>query len=181
MNNLNIICAMTRDGGIGLNGKLPWHFKSDLHFFSKITSNGKNAIIMGRKTWEGLSIKPLKNRCNIILTANKNYKENVIHTNNVIICNDFEDIINLNREKNFDNLWIIGGSEIYKLVFNNYNKCIQNIYITEIFKDYTCDTFFPIYECSINNLIKFEYELINEIYEKDVKLSFHRFFRNDNH
>jgi len=105
MNNLNIICAVSSNGGIGLKGKLPWHFKSDLHFFSKITSQGNNAIIMGRKTWEGLPYKPLKNRYNIILTNNVEYecKQNN-NENNIKVLNSFDEIFRFNRKKCFDTL-----------------------------------------------------------------------------
>ena len=54
---IHLIWAQDNNGGIGLNGKLPWHISEDLKNFKKITSN--STIIMGRKTWESLPIKPL--------------------------------------------------------------------------------------------------------------------------
>jgi len=60
---LNVVLASTRAGGIGLNNTLPWHLKGDLKHFANITKNYnldkserekgyKNAIVMGRKTFE---------------------------------------------------------------------------------------------------------------------------------
>ena len=70
---LHVIWASPDDGGIGLNGKLPWRIKQDLLEFKRITTttttaisncgendtngaNGsptsRNAVIMGRSTWE---------------------------------------------------------------------------------------------------------------------------------
>ena len=55
-----IVGVCKHNFGIGKDNYLPWHFKKDLQYFSKITrGTGSNAIIMGRKTWESLSKKPL--------------------------------------------------------------------------------------------------------------------------
>lgn len=81
---MEAILACTHDGGIGLNGKLPWRLKEDMKLFKKITTTiqnpndkekGKlNAVIMGRKTWESIPMKfrPLPNRINIILSKTIN-------------------------------------------------------------------------------------------------------------
>ena len=56
-------------------GSIPWRIKNDLKFFKQITSNvtnneKRNAVIMGRKTWESIpdKFRPLPNRLNIVLT-----------------------------------------------------------------------------------------------------------------
>mgnify|MGYP001345528933 CR=1 FL=1 len=48
MIEVHLIWAQDDNGGIGINGKLPWHISSDLKNFKKITLN--STIIMGRKT-----------------------------------------------------------------------------------------------------------------------------------
>lgn len=57
---INLIYAQSKNGYIGMNGKLPWHIPADLKYFSKTTKG--SVVIMGKKTW--LSIednhKPLK-------------------------------------------------------------------------------------------------------------------------
>ena len=63
---IHLIWAQDLNGGIGKDGKLPWHISEDLKNFKKITSN--HPVIMGRKTWDSLPIKPLPNRRNIILS-----------------------------------------------------------------------------------------------------------------
>ena len=77
--NINLIVAMCKNNGIGLNNKIPWKISEDMHYFSKKTSgnypgdgNKKNAVIMGRNTWESLpkKYKPLPHRFNIVLTKN---------------------------------------------------------------------------------------------------------------
>ena len=67
-----IIAAISRNGVIGkANGELPWHVKEEFQHFKKTTLGF--AVIMGRKTFETLG-KPLKERENIIVTRNLNFK-----------------------------------------------------------------------------------------------------------
>jgi dihydrofolate reductase len=78
MSRLTIIIAATKANGIGVNNSLPWHLPKEMKYFFQVTSNAadgqKNAVIMGRKTWESIPQKrrPLSNRYNIILTRNPN-------------------------------------------------------------------------------------------------------------
>jgi dihydrofolate reductase len=46
------------------------------------------------------------------------------------------------NERKFSQVWIMGGEFLYKTALNNVD--IDNIYITRIDNDFTCDTFFPI-------------------------------------
>ena len=76
---MEAILASTYNGGIGLNGKLPWRLKEDMKIFKRITTtiqnsddkNKLNAVIMGKNTWESIPLKfrPLSNRINIILST----------------------------------------------------------------------------------------------------------------
>ena len=61
-------------GVIGHNGDTPWHMPADLNRFRLITTaNRRNAVIMGRKTWDTIPSKyrPLPDRLNIIVTRQK--------------------------------------------------------------------------------------------------------------
>jgi len=71
-----VIVAVDENNGIGKDGKLPWHFFSEMKYFKKTTlqtndPNKKNMVIMGRNTWESIQPKyrPLKDRKNVILTS----------------------------------------------------------------------------------------------------------------
>ena len=66
---IHLIWAQDQNGGIGTNSKLPWHIPVDLQNFKKLTLNA--TIVMGRKTWESLPIKPLPKRRNIVLSSKK--------------------------------------------------------------------------------------------------------------
>ena len=64
---LTLIVARARNGAIGKDGTLPWHIPEDLKFFKRETLGG--AIIMGRRTWESLPFRPLKDRLNLVVTS----------------------------------------------------------------------------------------------------------------
>jgi hypothetical protein len=72
------IVACTRDGGIGKEGTLPWKLPGDMAYFKRVTLDtedvpgARNAVIMGRKTWESIpnSFRPLPGRLNVVLSRN---------------------------------------------------------------------------------------------------------------
>ena len=48
MQKINLIVAMCKNNGIGIEGKIPWHIEADMKYFSKMTKgDGLNAVIMG--------------------------------------------------------------------------------------------------------------------------------------
>ena len=132
--NISIIVAISKNGVIGKNNKLAWNLPDDIFYFSKMTMG--HSIIMGRKNWDSIpnKWKPLPNRKNIIISRNKN--QNI---NNVDITNSIEKAIKIGRENEDEEIFIIGGGEIYKLGF----EFVDKLYITEIKKNIEGDTFFP--------------------------------------
>tara|TARA_Y100000389_G_scaffold202079_1_gene246470 strand:+ start:12307 stop:12831 length:525 start_codon:yes stop_codon:yes gene_type:complete len=136
-----IISAVCKGGGIGLNGSLPWNIKEDLAFFSKQTKgNGNNAVIMGRKTWDSLKGRHLIKRDNLILSTKLDNIES--KSKNIIKAfTNVEDVCKFCINKNYDDVWVIGGSSIYKEFLDK--KIIDMCYITYIDKNFACDTFFP--------------------------------------
>ena len=63
------IVAVARDMAIGRDGKLPWHYPSDLKFFKRTTV--RNTVVMGSNTWRSIG-KPLPDRLNIVLSRSAN-------------------------------------------------------------------------------------------------------------
>ena len=61
-----ILVAVTPEGIIGKDNSIPWHYSADLKRFKRLTL-GKT-VIMGRRTWESLPVKPLPDRRNIVIT-----------------------------------------------------------------------------------------------------------------
>jgi dihydrofolate reductase len=146
---VNIIVAYCKNNGIGKDNTLLWNIKEDMAKFKRLTlGNKNNAVIMGRKTYESLNkIDGLANRDNLILS--KSLKINNTNTKNIV--KTFENLQNLEtfvKSKNYDEVWIIGGEEIYKLFLTNHAYkntifAINEIIITYIDKDFMCDTYFP--------------------------------------
>lgn len=148
MQNINVIVAMCKNKGIGLNNKLPWgKISKDLSNFKKLTiGNGNNVIIMGKNTLLSLPNGPLKSRTNLILS--KTIKDDeILKWKNKYPDNKIEFFDNLNKlddylkNNSFHDIWIIGGEQIYNLYVRS--KKIKKIYITYIDYEYPCDTFFP--------------------------------------
>ena len=100
---IHLIWAQDKYGGIGKNGRLPWKLPEDLKKFKRLTLN--STIIMGRKTWESLTLKPLPKRRNIVLTSNP--------IKNVETYPSIESCIKSLNRNNIKEIFIIGGSQIY--------------------------------------------------------------------
>lgn len=136
-----LIAAVSKDGGIGKQGNLPWRVKEDLTFFSRITKgDGNNAVIMGRKTWNSLGGKHLPGRDNYILSSTLDYEKEA--SGNVI--QSFGSITTMEAHidvRNYDDVWVIGGSEIYKQYLDSDK--VDTCYLTQIDQLFECDTFFP--------------------------------------
>tara|TARA_Y100000816_G_scaffold288760_1_gene273922 strand:- start:1465 stop:2019 length:555 start_codon:yes stop_codon:yes gene_type:complete len=168
--NINIIVAYCKNNGIGFQNKMPWHIKSDLKKFQKLTTGtGNNAVIMGKNTYNSIlnnNKNGLKNRDNLILSTSLSINKT---TDNNDIIKSFNSIQNLEtfiKTKNYNELWIIGGTQIYDLFLNNYPvDGLLNpgkIYITYIDENFECDSFFP----KIDNL---KYKFISQEIHNNLK------------
>ena len=95
-----------------------------------------HAIIMGRKNWESIPEKyrPLPGRKNIVVTRNKEFQDN-----GATVVNSIEKAIEVSRASEDEEIFIIGGGEIYKLGF----KYVDKLYITEIYAEVDGNTYFP--------------------------------------
>lgn len=135
-----------------MNGTLPWscngiNLINDQMYFKNITSyvndnNNTNAIIMGRKTWEGLprKNKPLKNRLNVVLTSNKKWAK-INLPKGTLSASSLQESLKLlsNTKTNIENVYVIGGSKLFEEVAFHPN--CHNFHITKIDNDFECDTF----------------------------------------
>lgn len=143
--NYKLIVAICNGNGIGHSNKIPWYSPNDLKHFSKLTrgnSNSKNAIIMGRKTWESIPKKPLPKRFHIVLTSNP---EGLIPEDdkfkNCIALSSISEVDEFCMRQEFDDCWVIGGGTIYKKYMEEKN--VTDIHVTHIHNDFDCDVFFP--------------------------------------
>ena len=143
--HIKVIVAMSMPSrGIGLENNIPWYIPEDLKRFSKLTKgNGNNAIIMGRKTWESLPIKPLPKRQNIILSKkslDNNYEIKLF--DNELYFSNLNDAIENCKLKEINTVWIIGGEKIYDLTLKTLP--INRVYVTILLKIMNAIHFFKI-------------------------------------
>src|SRR5699024_7134027 len=124
--SFSIVVAIAQNDVIGLNGTIPWHLRSDLQRFKKITLN--SCVIMGRATWESLPA-PLQDRTNIILTSDKTYKTSA---SKIFVANDLEQAKNIAQAMNVfrEEIFVIGGVEIYNLFLTQ--NLVDKLYVTWI-------------------------------------------------
>lgn len=145
--NFSIIVAIDENYGIGKNNKIPWRIESDMKYFKEITTktndeNKMNACIMGRKTYESIPIKfrPLPGRLNIVLSKNQD-----LIFENTIISHSLDEALNvISTKDNIENVFITGGAELYREAIES--PLLTKMYITRIYKNFECDTFFPNFE-----------------------------------
>lgn len=126
--SISLIIAMSQNGVIGNQNKLPWHLPEDLKHFKMLTMGHK--IVMGRKTFEAIG-RPLPGRENIVLTRDMAYK-----VSGISIIHAPDEIGDVAAEE----IFVIGGAEIYRLFLPKADR----LYVTLIKQDFSGDAFFPL-------------------------------------
>ena len=116
---ITLIVAMSDNGVIGKDGKIPWRIAEDVHRFKSLTL-GKPCI-MGRKTWESLPRKPLVGRANIVVTRDSSFR-----ADGAIVAHSFDDA--LMSAAGAEEIMIIGGVEIYEASLARASR----IHLTEV-------------------------------------------------
>lgn len=114
------IVAVDRNGAIGKDGKLPWHYSADMKFFKETTTG--NAVVMGHNTWRSLK-KPLPNRLNIVLSR----KSEIEPQDSVLVLRDVESVLRKAKELSCD-LFVIGGEQVYRSSLPHIDKWL----VTEV-------------------------------------------------
>ena len=122
------VVATARNGVIGKENKLPWHFSADLKFFKSLTMD--STIIMGRKTYESIG-RPLPGRPNFVLTQQQDLQIEGVQCFNTIE----KAILASQTPKTF----IIGGATIYEQTLEH----VKGIYRTLIYEDFEGDAYYP--------------------------------------
>lgn len=139
---ISAIVAVDKDWGIGFEGQLLEHLPPDMEYFKETTKG--HIVVMGRKTWDSLPKKPLKDRINIVI-SNSMFPFEGLYEWDIIkhlsICMTMNYAISYIHSINTDNdVFIIGGGEIYKQLLPYCDR----VYVTLIEKSHdNVDTYFP--------------------------------------
>jgi dihydrofolate reductase len=127
-----ILCA-DKNWGIGKNNKLLVSIPADMRFFRDTTTG--HVVVMGRKTLESFpGGKPLKNRTNLVLSGNPNYKVQGAET-----VHSAEELLETLKEYDTDDVYVIGGAAVYRLLL----PYCDTVYVTRVEMEYSADTWFP--------------------------------------
>ncbi len=152
MKKIIIIAAIGANKELGYDNGLIWRIKEDLAFFKRKTEY--HTIVMGRKTFESLP-GMLSNRRHIVITSTINDLGS-----EVIVCNDLESLLAL-LETIDDEIYIIGGSSIYRLFIDKADEMI----LTEIEDEFSrADAYFPDF-----NLDDWNVETVGEFSDEKTK------------
>jgi len=104
-----LIAAVADNGVIGRGGTMPWRLKSDMRHFRALTLD--KPVVMGRKTYLSLSIKPLPRRTNIVVTRDRDFT-----APGVVVAQGLEAALQVARGdalRRRADVMVIGGAEIY--------------------------------------------------------------------
>lgn len=131
-----VVARSWPDNIIGRNNQLPWHLRTDLQRFKRITMD--HVIVMGRNTYASIG-RPLPGRVNIVLSSKPladprnqfwNFSETTLlwaQTREDVLF--LADIVSLAKEKK--EFFVIGGQQLYSAFEDLFNK----IHLTEVFTE----------------------------------------------
>ncbi len=131
---LSLIAVIGKNRELGKDKELLWHIPGDLPRFKKITMG--HPIIMGRKTYESVG-NPLPGRTNIVITHDQSFD-----VAGLAVTHSLDEALELAKvSEGSDEIFIIGGGEIYKQVMSHADR----LYLTLVDREAEADTFFPEY------------------------------------
>jgi dihydrofolate reductase/thymidylate synthase len=166
---ISLFVTLDKNNGISKNGIIPWNIKKNTEYLTnkiKETLNQKNILIMDENTWKHIEKSYMINSILLVLTSSNN----LLKTNQKMFFKSVDDVLLYikyykNEIENVKNIFFIGGKIIYEDIIER--GICENIYVTEVDKDFECDLFFDI-DNYLNNqqFFKTNYtiENISEIY-----------------
>ncbi|MCB9591118.1 MAG: dihydrofolate reductase [Sandaracinaceae bacterium] len=129
---LTLIAAVAGGGVIGRDGDLPWRLRADLAQFKRRTLG--HPIVMGRKTWESLPKRPLKDRLNVVVTRQADYV-----AEGATVVSDVEAAVEAARASGAEEAFVIGGATLYAATLPHADRLV----ITHVDADVPGDVTFP--------------------------------------
>jgi dihydrofolate reductase len=131
-----LIAAVAQNGVIGQGGTMPWRLKSDMRHLRLLTTD--KPVVMGRKTWLSLFIKPLPRRTNIVITRDASFT-----APGATVALNLDAALQAARgdalRRGTGDIMVIGGAEIYAQAM----RLADRLEITQIHAVPEGDTRFP--------------------------------------
>lgn len=144
------VVAASENGVIGKDGEIPWDHPKDLKRFKEITMG--HPVVMGRRTFESLP-NPLPRRLNLVLSRKEDKLEGGSYEVDlggditsaggarVALRGSIDSALSLLKEKNFNEVYVIGGEEVYEATMSFVDEVRLSL-IHDTIED--GDSFYPI-------------------------------------
>lgn len=163
--NISMIAAVSSNGVIGIENKLPFDYPADMKHFRAKTLN--TTIIMGRNTFEGIG-RALPKRRNIVITSRKIEVEGIECFESIPKFMEYNELDSTHIPQD---IWFVGGARIYEEGMN-YATSIH-LTVTPDIVEHPQSIKFPFinpakWEVSeFHNLVPFDTTLKYVIYTKN--------------
>ena len=154
---LSLIVAMSENGVIGRDGRLPWKLPADMARFKALTMG--HPIIMGRKTYESIG-RPLPGRRNIVLSSQPGYAPAGVE-----VVPSLEAA--LERVRAEDEVFVIGGAAVYRETLPRADR----LYLTLVEGDIEGDTFFETPSAASWRLVSEEFRAADRDHAFDLSFN----------
>jgi dihydrofolate reductase len=144
------VVAADQNRGIGRDNRLPWpRLRGDLAHLKQVTTstrgdNARNAVIMGRRTWESIPprFRPLPGRLNLVVSRTAPGLE--LATSDAQLTSSLDQALAQAMAQAAELIFVLGGGQLFAEAVTHPN--CQLIYYTRISGVFSCDTFFPPFE-----------------------------------
>ncbi|MEN9560543.1 MAG: dihydrofolate reductase FolA [Pseudomonadota bacterium] len=136
-----VIAALSNHRVLGLNGRMPWHLPPDLQHFKHTTMGCR--MVMGHTTFAGFGGRLLPGREHVVLSRHPLVSVNpaLRYLSSFEAAIDFSQCPPLLAETRTDQIFVIGGAQIYTLALSHPK--VRTLILTHINLNTEGDAFFP--------------------------------------
>lgn len=142
----DVVVAADLEWGIGKANGLPWpKLRGDLAHFRRVTSStakdgARNAIVMGRKTWESKEVggKPLPKRLNVVVSRSA-----LVVPDGVVVAHSLDEALAAKASSGEvpETIFVVGGAGLFQEAL--VDARLRYVYLTRIEGRFDCDVKMP--------------------------------------
>lgn len=148
---LELIAAVDKNGGVGLDNRLPWQLASEWAYFQRMTIPAQgcgriHAAIFGTRTWESIpaGMRPWRNCINYIISRSMTPSD-VEQYEDVHVFRHLSEVVAHLRlpqvRHRVDRVWVHGGRIVWTQALRSTH--FHRLYLTKIDAVYDADVYFP--------------------------------------
>lgn len=123
---MKLIMAMSLNGVIGIDGKLPWDVPGDRKLFRNLTRDG--ILVMGRRTFQSLPSNFNKAEREVWVISR--YQRHIPGADRVMSIESLGQA--WHQEDVKDRMWICGGEEVYHRVVKTHGTLVTEYHVSII-------------------------------------------------